>query len=196
MQRKKLLAQQVLPRGDAFGDGGVGPAAVGDHVVDAPLARSRVEAVFGDLGPTETVGRCGGCVVDLGQVCRDGPLVGGRDRVVRVVGILRAADDVAPPRADAVARIDADDLIRVGSGKTAAQLLVVDVVDGVVRRGSTQADELAFIGAVDREFLVGNMRQSCPICPSCSATCWMACLEDTMRSGQSRQGNDGGALHG
>ncbi len=88
--------------------------------------------------------------------------MGGRDRVVRIVGILRAADDVAPPRADAVARIDADDLIRVGSRKTAAQLLVVDVVDWVVRRGSAQTDELALIGAVDREFLVGRYASVLP----------------------------------
>ena len=57
----------------------------------------------------------GSCIVDLGEPGRDGAVVGGRDGVVRVVGPLLAANNVAPEGTDAVASGDGDDLV-VGQG--------------------------------------------------------------------------------
>lgn len=74
--------------------------------------------------------------------------------MVWVVGPLFAADDVTPPGADAVACLDVDDLVGMSPGNSAGQLLIVDVVDGVWLRGSTEADESALLRAIDGEFLL------------------------------------------
>jgi hypothetical protein len=119
MQSQQLLSQQVLARGQALGNVGVRPASVGDHIIDAPLARRRVEEVFMDLEPLEAIGRRGRGVVNLSHVSGDGPLMGAGDRMVRVVRPLLAADDVAPPSANAVARLDVDDLVGMRPGNAA-----------------------------------------------------------------------------
>jgi hypothetical protein len=80
--------------------------------------------------------------------------------MVRVVGPLLAADDVAPPSADAVACLDVDDLVGMRPRDSAAELRVVDVVNRVGLRWSTEADELALLSAVDREFLSTSQRHA------------------------------------
>lgn len=77
----------------------------------------------------------------------------GGNGVVRVIGPLGTPDDVSPPGPNAVAGLDIDDPVRVGTTDTTGKLRVVDVLDGVRLGGSAQTDQLALIGAVDREFL-------------------------------------------
>lgn len=153
MQGQQLLAKQALARREAGGNVDEGPAAIGDHVVDAPEASGRVERVLVDFEPLQPCVRRRCRVVHSGHVSRDGSLVRSRDRMVGIAGVLLAADDVSPPRPDAVARLDIDHLVRPGPGKAASELLVVHIVDRVVGLGGAEADEEALVGPVHRDFL-------------------------------------------
>lgn len=79
--------------------------------------------------------------------------MGRGDGVVRVVGPLRAAEDVAPPGADVVAGFDGDNSVGLGAVDAAGELGVVDVVDGVGLGGGAEANEGGLLDAVDGEFL-------------------------------------------
>lgn len=70
MQRNELGTHEVLARSDTGRHVEVGPAIVGDQVIDGPLAVA--EAGFRDLEPLEPGGAGGGGVVDLGEVDDDG----------------------------------------------------------------------------------------------------------------------------
>jgi hypothetical protein len=89
-----------------------------------------------------------------GADCKTHTLVGGSDRVVRVVGARRAANLVLPPRADAGTSGDPDDVVvlELDAG-VAGNVGVVDVLDGVVAVGGADALELALVLAVDRQLL-------------------------------------------
>lgn len=70
VQRNELGTHEVLARSDTGRHVEVGPAVVGDQVIDGPFAVA--EAGFGDLEPLEPGGAGGGGVVDLGEVDDDG----------------------------------------------------------------------------------------------------------------------------
>lgn len=131
----------------------VAPAIVLDHGVDAPDAGGRVKVVFGNLEPIQAGVRRGGGAVDLGEPGRDGAVVRRRDRVVRVTGELRTADDVLPPSSDFSARRYLDDGAVRKRDLATGDVCRVDVLNRVVLVGRTEGLEGVLLLAVYGEFL-------------------------------------------
>jgi hypothetical protein len=177
VQRQQLDAHQVVAGRDALRHGEVVPAVVADHLVDGPDAAR--QALLGNLEPPQAVGGGGRGVVDLGEVDLDRAwgvevvsyeriqgvgreeiylweltLVRSSDRVIRVTRERGPADLVLPPGADGGAGGDLDDgAVAVLDVGVAGKVGVVDVLDGVVARGSADALELALVDAVNRHAL-------------------------------------------
>lgn len=153
VQRQDLDAEQVVAGRDAGGQVEVGPAVVGDEVVDPPQLGRRVKGVLPDLEPL--LARLGRRrrVVDLGEPRRHGALVRLGNGVVRVAGELSAPDDVLEPGADLVARVGVDDCRGCGAGLLADDVVGCHVVHGIVVVWRAQADERALVGSIDRDFL-------------------------------------------
>lgn len=154
MERGDLHPQKVLAVGDASRQVEVNPAVILDHVVDTPDSSRGVESVLPDLEPLGARRVGASRAVDLGQVRRDGPLVRGRNRVVRVVGELRSPDDVLVPGSDLVAGLDFDHLVRGRAGGAACQRVARRVLHWIVVVRGAKADERSLVCAVDGEFLV------------------------------------------
>ena len=114
MQRQKLNPQEIMPGSNTARHSEIVPPLALDHIIDAPDSGRGIEVILGDLEPIETLVRSSRRVVHLGEVRRHGPVVGGRDGVVRVSRELGAADDVLPPGADFGAGGDFDDGFGLG----------------------------------------------------------------------------------
>ena len=81
-------------------------------------------------------------------------LVRGSNRVIRVVGALGTADDMLVASTDLGAGRDGDDIVvLVLDVLVAGKLGIVDVLDGVVGRGSPNTVEKTLVNAVDGDLL-------------------------------------------
>lgn len=133
VESEQLNPHQVLARSNARWHIEVLPTTALNHPVDTPLTIAVRQAILSYLEPTKSAGGSRGRVVDLGEIDRDGALMGGGDRVVRVVGHLCSPDNMAPPCTDASTGGDADDgRIRVLQVVVAGHTAVVDILDGLL----------------------------------------------------------------
>jgi hypothetical protein len=158
MQSNNLSSQEILPRRNTSRHREIDPSTIVNHPIHTPLP-TPIQSIFEYLEPLLAARRRRRRVVDLRHVedCR--PFVGLCDRVVGVVGGLRAADYVAPLDANAVAGFDVDDLRGHGGleSRLAGEGSVGYRHDGVVRCCGTDAVCEAIVGAVDADWgvLVG-----------------------------------------
>lgn len=94
------------------------------------------------------------------------------DWVIRVVGILRTADDMSPPRTDSRSSRNIDhSAVLVLDVFVACKLSIVHVLDGVVAVWGPYTFELALISAVDANLLEDGVAEACAYeaCDECSA---------------------------
>lgn len=144
MEGDQLDAHEIVAGRDAARHVEVVPSAVLDHGVDGP--HPAAEAALSNLEPAETGSPCGGGIVNLGKIDHDWALVAPRDRVVGVVGRLRTADDMAPPRADPRTGRDGDyGVVLELDASVARKVRVVDVHQRVVAGRRADALQLALV---------------------------------------------------
>jgi len=94
--------------------------------------------------------------------------------MIRVIGPSSAADLVTPPGTNAGASRDLDNVVVLEDDiGVAGEVRVVNILDGEVAGGGTDADELALVNAVDRD-----------------------ALEDGVGAGRGGQGDEAEGLHG
>lgn len=153
VQSGQLHAEEVLSWGDALRNVEVGPAGVLEDVVNTPAAGASVEGILGNLKPAEVGVRRGGSVVHACKPGGDGTLVGGRDRVVGVVGALGSADDVLVKSANASTRGDGDDVAVPATGRTAGEVARARGLHWVVVVGGSDTPQETLSGTVDGELL-------------------------------------------
>lgn len=75
------------------------------------------------------------------------------DRVVHVVGALRASDDVLEPDANVVARVDAHDVLGRCAGRAAGEGAAGHILHRIVGGGHAESGEGGLFYAVDGKFL-------------------------------------------
>lgn len=156
VKSNELDAEKILTGGNTARHGEVVPSVAGDDVVDAPGTRGSVEVVFGNLEPVGAFVGSSSRVIDLGQPVGDRTLVGRGDGVVRMV----LAVDVGPPVATNLStRRNAENRAICGASLTARQVRRVDVLNGEVDARGAQADELAYVLAIDGDCLVGSVQE-------------------------------------
>ena len=154
MKGDELDSEDVVAGRNARRHVEVAPSTVLDHVVDAPRISSYIEIVLSHLEEFQIgsdLSRSG--VVNLGKPCRDRAVVRPRDRVVWIIGDLFASKDVSPPCSNLVTWRDGDDLIGCQGDLAAGHISIVDVLRGIILVRRTEADKLAIVLAVDRQFL-------------------------------------------
>lgn len=126
-----------------------GPALVRDHVINTPFLRGWVEGVFPNLEPLQSRLARRRRIVNLRKPSRDGTLMRWRDRVVGVVGKLRAANDVPKVRANIVSSLNIDNLAGSSPLLLADHVLGVHIVDWVVVVRCTQTNQGALLLVID-----------------------------------------------
>lgn len=81
--------------------------------------------------------------------------------MVWVIGPLRTADNVAPPGSNARTRRNGDDVVVLVSNiLVARKLRIIDILNWVVRVGSTNSPKLPLVGAVHGDLLENGMSAS------------------------------------
>jgi hypothetical protein len=133
VKSEELDLEKVVAAGDALRDGGVVPATSSVHAVNSPLAGGSVEAIAGDLEPLEVGRRGGRGIVNLCHPVLDRTLVRRCDRVVDVVGTLRAAEEVSPEGTDVCTGGDVDHLAG-GASSIAGHVGRRDILDRLCRK--------------------------------------------------------------